>query len=852
MGRPAAFYCLQNFVVILMSKVIGQTYYRELRLEMNVAGRFFVRASKYLGYGLLTAMTVAFFISDIEALRWLAVSFLIFIAHRIYHRDDADRSLKDIKAGDKINIKDYLVPSAWNILEYAFDRSLFGGGDFCLLALKQLLSRKDVRTAFRKLEVDPAEVEQKLNDYIKESKGVKQSKAEIKKTIERLAVAAFNQAMKGDGKYIYPYHLIGALGFIRNDFLSRLFGLFGIQPADLENAIIFSRFYSRFAFLRGLPKVLGGFAHRPFKGRHRVMNRAWTARPTPVLDMYGIDFTELAGAQKLGFLVGHEKEFDRLLDVLSRHTKPNALLVGEPGSGSETIVAHLAYRLVKDDVPAELFDKRLVSLQIGNLVAGAVTGELQGRVKKIVDEIKIAGNIVLHIPDIHNIVKTSNEGYISVADQFLSLINDDKFPIVGCAYTREFRQLIEPRSDFTNAFEIIRVNEISVADAVRLIAYESLILEHQYKIVITFGAIREAVKLAHKYFRDKLLPSSADELLKEALSDAIGRSEKILGAEAVIRVAEKRVNVPIGAASESESQKLLNLEQFIHERLIDQEEAVRAVSGALREYRSGLSREGGPIAAFLFVGPTGVGKTELSKILARIQFGSEEAMVRFDMTEFQEKQTLSRFTGADDGGRSLAEAIRQKPYSLILLDEFEKAHPDILNLFLQVFDDGRLTDNLGRTVDFQNTIIIATSNAHSAFIKEQIEGGRDIKSIAPELQKKLVDYFRPELLNRFSKIIVFKNLSPQDIESIARLQLRSFEASLRETHGINAEFTEDAIKKIAELGYDSVFGARPLRGVISDRIKSVLAEKILKGEIQKGAELRIVCPGGEVLFETVK
>lgn len=827
-------------------------YYREPRLEMNAAGRFFVRASKYLGYGLLTAMMVAFFISDIAMFRWLAGFFLIFIAHRIYHHGDADRLLKDTKAGDKINIKDYLVPSVWNIIEYAFDRSLFGGGDFCLLALRQLLSRRDVRTAFKKLEIEPAEVEQKLNDYIKESKSIKPSKVELKKTIDELVLVAFNQAIKSDEKYIYPYHLIGAFGFVRNDFLSRLFGLFGIRPADLEYAIIFSRFYSKFALLRGLPKDLGGFAHKSAKQRHRVMNRAWTARPTPTLDKHGVDFTDMARSERVGFLIGHDKEFDRLVDVLSRPSKPNALLLGEPGSGVGTIISHLAYRLVKDDVPPELFDKRLVSLQIGSLVAGAKLGELQDRVKKIADEITAAGNIILHIPDIHNLVRTSSEGYVSAADQLLPIMLSDRFPVIGSTYPREFKQFIEPRSDFTTAFEIIRVQEISDADAIRVITYDSMLLESQYKIVITFGAVREAVKLAHKYFRDKLLPSSADELLKEALSDVLGRKEKLLDAEAVIRVAEKRINVPIRAATKQEAEKLLNLEQFIHEMLIDQEEAVKAVSGALREYRSGLSRKGGPIAAFLFVGPTGVGKTELSKILARIQFGSEEAMVRFDMTEFQEKRTLSRFTGADDSGHSLAEAIRQKPHSLILLDEFEKAHPDIVNLFLQVFDDGRLTDNLGRVVDFQNTIIIATSNAHSAFIKEQIEMGKDIKSIAPELQKKLVDYFRPELLNRFSKIIVFKNLSQQDIEAITQLQLNSLAATLRDAHGIDSHFDASAVKKLAELGFDPVFGARPLRGVISDKIKSVFAEKILRGEIQKGAKLRIGCPSGEFVFETLK
>jgi len=380
--------------------------------------------------------------------------------------------------------------------------------------------------------------------------------------------------------------------------------------------------------------------------------------------------------------------------------------------------------------------------------------------------------------------------------------------------------------------------------------YDSLILERRYKITISFGAIKQAVILAHKYFRHKQLPSSAEDLLKESLAYASQRRDKLLQADDIIAVAQRKINVPLHGAGKEEAGKLLNLEKIIHERLVDQEEAVKAVSRALREYRSGLSRKGGPIAAFLFVGPTGVGKTELSKILASVQFGSEETMVRFDMTEYQIRESISRFIGSTNGEIAgvLTEAIIQKPYSLVLLDEFEKAHPDILNLFLQVFDDGRLTDSLGRVVDFTNTIIIATSNAHSNFIKESIEAGLNIEKINEELKKKLTEYFRPELLNRFSGIIAFKNLSPKDIEAIAGFQLKSLAKAVSETHGINLNFDAAVVKNIAELGYDPVFGARPLRGVISEKLRSPLAEKILRGEIVRGNSVRIVLENGEIKF----
>jgi len=350
------------------------------------------------------------------------------------------------------------------------------------------------------------------------------------------------------------------------------------------------------------------------------------------------------------------------------------------------------------------------------------------------------------------------------------------------------------------------------------------------------------------------LPLSAVNLLKETVASAVRRRDKLVSSEDVINVAQMRVNIPLQAAGGAEAAKLLNLEQYIHKQLINQEGAVKAVAEALREYRTGLGRKGGPIGTFLFVGPTGVGKTELSKILAKVQFGSEEAMIRFDMSEYQDKQSFFQFIGSPDGASAgiLTDRIREKPYSLILLDEFEKAHPDILNLFLQVFDDGRLTDNLGRVVNFENTIIIATSNAHSDFIKSEIESGKDMEVVSTELKKKLTSVFKPELLNRFSGIIIFKNLSEEDILKIARLQLTAFAESVKSSQSIFLSFTEPVLKKIAELGYDPVFGARPLRQVISGQLKDPLSKMILSGAASRGSKIQVDLSGDEIKLVTVE
>jgi len=821
------------------------TYFDEPRLKMTTLERIAVRFIIYCFYAVFAAATVVFLMSNVKFLFWLGVFDVLFLLYRIFHFKRADAELFDLRnlsSEKKINIGKYFSPASISVLERALEKSSVSNADFFLNLIDFLAKIGDVEIGLERMNVPLAEFRKKIGDLIENSKENKfSSKPEIIAKIENLAKTSFEIALANNEKFVEPRNIFSALSSVNEEKVSQLFGVFSIAPKDVENALIFSRFKNKFRWLKRIPASLGGFVSNPYKIRHRFMNRAWTARPTPTLDRYGIDFTDLARAERVGFLVGHQNEYDRLADVLSRQSKPNALLVGEPSSGKETLIYHLAYELIKDKTQKSLFDKRLVSLSFGNLVSGAADAEVALRISKIIEEIILAGNIILYISDIHNLYKTFGQQSMSAADILIPAIIADAFPVVAATSPREYKEFIEPKSDFAGAFETIRVNEISEDEAVKLLTYDAIILENQTGVVVRFEAIKQAVFLAHKYFRQKLLPSSAEDLLKGALADASQKGNKLLSANDVIAIAERKINVPIHKATKEEAEKLLNLESIIHQKLIDQEEAVKSVSRALREYRSGLSRKGGPIAVFLFVGPTGVGKTELSKILTKIQFGSENMMIRFDMSEYQDKQSIARFIGSSDGkiAGSLTEAAIQKPYSLILLDEFEKAHPDILNLFLQLFDEGRLTDNLARTIDFTNTIIIATSNAHSDFIKSRLEARAPFGTITEELKKKLTDYFKPELLNRFSEIIVFKALLISDIEAISKLQLADVAKTISEARGINLSFDEAVIKKVAELGFNPVFGARPLRGVISEKIRSVLAEKILRGEIEKGGNLRI-------------
>jgi ATP-dependent Clp protease ATP-binding subunit ClpC len=824
-------------------------YFNDPRLLMTLGGRMTARVLSYVSYLVLAAALVTFIMSDLTWMKAAGIFLALFLGDRVMHLNEADKQLTELPKRGMVNLADYLQPKAFSALEKAFDRSSITLHNFFIETVLQLLDFEEIKDGLRRLDVKADEFKQKAEELLNvglQDKATAPQKEERLKQVGLLVANALEQALSSSHRFIEPSDLFSAAAMVEDEAASRLFNVFSIGAGDLERALIFASISRK---LGRLPNTLGGFVLSAPRIRHRIMNRAWTSRPTPTLDKYSTDFTDLARQNQMGFLIGHKEEYERLVNTLARPINPNALLVGEAGVGKETIISHLAFKLVKDEVPAPLFDKRLVSLDLAGLVAGAPPEELSARLKKIIEEITAAGNIILYIPDIHNLLRTSGTAYLSAADEIMPVIMDNRFPIIGSSYPRDFKQLIEPRSDFAGVFEVIRVDEISEADAEKVLSYDGLLLERQFHITVSFGAVKKAVVLAKKYFRNKFLPSSAEELLKSALVEAQRRGEKYLGPELVVSAAEEKVNIPIHEAGGEEAARLLKLEEIIHERLVDQEEAVKAVADSLREYRSGLTRAGGPIANFLFVGPTGVGKTELAKILAAVQFGSEKAMVRFDMTEYQDKQSFYRFIGSPDGSTSgaLTDAILQKPYSLILLDEFEKAFPDILNLFLQVFDDGRLTDNLGRTVDFTNTIIIATSNAHSDIINEALNKGESMTDIAEYLKKKLVDVFKPELLNRFSRVVVFKNLAPADLEKIVILNLKEL-ASAVSAQGIKIEFDPPVVKQLAKLGYDPAYGARPLRRAIDEKIRAPLAQEILRRKITRGGGVKLILSGEDFEF----
>lgn len=828
-------------------------FVKDIRFDFPGPIEFAVRLVTGVWYALFSVGSFFFLVSGVHRLFYAGLLSAIFLFDRFFHRNQGEKTTYELELQEDANLVDALTPTAFHLLHRTFRKALVTKQDFHLLLLREMCSRPDVREALKRLDTDSALFLGKVEEHLSKSGETTEGKTR-EAYLERIAeivTFAFANAQNTNERFIEIRNVFVGLAEVKEASIAKILSLFNIELKDLGEAVIFGRWRAMHQGMKRLPAVIGGFANQLRAPRHRIMNRAWTARPTPMLDQYSVDLTDLARFEQAGFLIGHQGEYDHMVQIISRPGKPNAILVAEPGIGKTTIIAHLAFQMIKDKVPPVLFDKRLVSLDLSELLANAAREVLAGRLQKVAEEIVRAGNIVLHIPNVHDLFRTSDSRSINAIDLFLPIIRNAQIPVIGETFPREFKQYVEPRTDFLEQFETVNVEEISEADALRFMIYQSMMLEREFKVIVTFRALKKAVSVAHRYFRQRPLPGSASDLLKQALAMASQREMKSVDEALVVEVAERQSKIPIDQARGSEVEQLLNLEETIHKKLVNQEAAVSAVARALREYRSGLSRRGGPIAVFLFIGPTGVGKTELAKILAQTQFGSKDAISRFDMSEYQDKQSIFRLIGNPDGSRSgtLTDAVLEKPFSLILLDEFEKSNPDVLNLFLQVFDDGRLTDSMGRTANFENTIIIATSNAHSDFIKEQVEKGVLIESIADELKKKLTTYFKPELVNRFSNIIVFRTLKLEEIKIVAKFMIKEVVDTLMETQGVELRIDESALVKIAEVGYSPIFGARPLRNAISENIRSVLADKVLRKEIARGNVLSLIHDGERFDFK---
>ncbi len=634
---------------------------------------------------------------------------------------------------------------------------------------------------------------------------------------------------------------------------------------------------------------------------------------TPTLNQFGEDLTKKTEEGKLDPVIGRKQEIERVIEILSRRTKNNPCLIGEPGVGKTAAVEGLAQKIASGDVPEVLKDKRVVTLDISGMVAGAkYRGDFEERIKKALNEVKKAGDIILFIDEIHTIVGAgAAEGAIDAANILKPLLARGEIQLVGATTLNEYRKFIEKDAALERRFSPVTVNEPSEKDTIQILKGIRDKYEAHHNVKITDEAIEAAVKLSIRYVTDRFLPDKAIDLIDEASSRARLRtytepdslkelqeeiektknekeeavlnqkfekaaelrdSEKALrerfeeeqskwknkNTKSIVTITEENIaevianwtGIPAKKITEDENEKLKNLEQELHKRVIGQNEAVEAVSKAIRRGRVGLKDPKRPIGSFLFLGPTGVGKTELSKALAEVLFGDENAMIRLDMSEFMEPHSVSKLIGAppgyvgfDDGGQ-LTEKIRRKPYSVVLFDEIEKAHPDVMNMLLQILEDGRLTDSQGRTVNFKNTVIIMTSNLGARLITDRKQLGfanqdgkedskKEYEEIKKEVMAELKKELRPEFINRIDEIIVFHRLNDTDINQIIDIMLKEVVNRLKEQK-YDIEFEPDVKEMVAKEGIDKNFGARPLRRTIQNLVEDKLAEDILDGKLVKG------------------
>lgn len=646
---------------------------------------------------------------------------------------------------------------------------------------------------------------------------------------------------------------------------------------------------------------------------------------TPTLDKFSRDFTKMAAESKFDPIVGRDKEIERVIQILSRRTKNNPCLVGDPGVGKSAIVEGLAQEIYNGNVPSTLKDRRIVSLDLSSMVAGSkYRGEFEERIKKVIDEVKAAGNVILFIDEIHTIIGAGGaEGAIDASNILKPSLARGEIQLIGATTIEEYRKYIEKDAALERRFQQVMVNEPSEEEAVLMLKGLRDKYEAHHKVKITDGAIEAAVKMSSRYISDRYLPDKAIDLMDEAaskvrlksytapsnvkeLEDKIAylekekeeaikteefekaakvkkeqaelkeqlenakkewdekntKQEQVVTEEEIAEIVSKWTGVPVQSLKQEESERLINLEKILHERVIGQEEAVSAVAKAIRRGRVGLKDPKRPIGSFLFLGPTGVGKTELSKALAEALFGDENAMIRIDMSEYMEKHTVSKmigsppgYVGYDEGGQ-LTEKIRRKPYSVVLFDEIEKASPDVFNIMLQIFDDGHITDGQGRKVDFKNTVIIMTSNAGAKNIIAPKRLGfntdsgeeKSYSAMKDTVMAEVKHIFKPEFINRIDDIIVFHPLNEENVKEIVKLMAKEIVKRVKENMDIDINFTDEAVTLIAKEGFDPAYGARPLRRELQSKVEDRFAEEFLQNKIQKGDNVTVDVKDKELIF----
>lgn len=810
------------------------------------------------------------------------------------------------------------TPSAKNVLVVAQEQAKYFkhqavGTEHLLLALaieKEGIASK-VMQQFNVVDDDIKSQIEQFTGYGTLSRAEKESYLPYSPKAAEILRLANESATKLHQERTGTEHFLLALLSDETIFSSRILINLGVNPQEMRRAIL------RKLGVSETPKRRDPRRKRGAQGQ--------AAEGTPTLDSLARDLTQLARDKKMDPVVGRETEVKRVIQILSRRTKNNPVLIGEPGVGKTAIAEGLAQKIVVGDVPSDMTQKRLMMLDMGSLVAGTkYRGEFEDRLKKVIDEIQHDGQVILFIDELHTLIGAGGaEGAIDASNILKPALARGELQTIGATTLDEYQKYIEADAALERRFEQVTVNEPTQADAIAILKGLKDRYEQHHQVAIPDETIVEAVKLSVRYVTDRFLPDKAIDIMDEAAAkvriDRTGhetplakqqeklaalrqekdaaierldfelaaelrkkemsqkrRIDKQLDAQAkndgdsesqydlvlslhdIAEVVSEQTGVPVTQMEKSEKDRLMNLEKVLHNRVVGQDEAVSAIARSIRRARSGLKDPKRPIGTFLFLGPTGTGKTELAKALAEAMFGSEDNMIRVDMSEYREAYSASRLVGSAPGyvgyeeGGQLTEKVRRQPYSVVLLDEAEKAHPDIYNLMLQVFDDGFLTDSKGRKVDFRNTIIIMTSNLGATRLRDEKSVGfgavdkmSDYNAMRDTIMQTVKETFRPEFINRLDEVVVFHSLNKEELHQIVKLMSRSVLQRIGE-QGFKVKITSAAIDVIAKAGFDPEYGARPIRRALQSKIEDALSEELLTGKVTVNDQVTIGAKGGEI------